>query len=1140
MKKTTEEYYGDLGDGGLAISVINRKYLQPGEVGPMDMWVRIAEALASVEKPNVRERVNAELLWALKDFKFIPGGRIMHAAGTKNKASLTNCYVLAIQDDSIQAIYSTLTNEAITYKSGGGVGHDLSNLRPRGATISSTGGESCGPVGFMNLFSENTNTISQHGRRGANMQTLRVDHPDIEEFITVKQDNARTKVQYSNISVLITDEFMKAVEDNSDFPLRFKGTVYKTINARELWKKITTAAHGSAEPGIIFWDRMKQYHNVEYDSPLISTNPCVVGNSRLSTQYGMIPILELYDSQVDIKATVDKRTLTSEFSEFGTEVRPTTNAFKTSANADVWKVTTKAGYSLTGTAWHDFYTDRGKLKLSDLKIGDKALIQSAKGQFGTQGSADLGMILGLLTGDGHITHKGNGYYAAVIELWGDDRQFADKVAVVVNTMISGKAENGRNYKVKPVAVSSRNKVGISSVILARILDAEYGVNADTKLKVPEVIWRGTEETVIEYLRGLFQADGTVNVSGKSNTCSVRLASSHEPLLIDVQMLLSNFGVFCSIYKRRSSGMRLLPDGKGGNKEYQCKANYEIIIDGESRDRFMKEIGFLGKAKIVKYNTWARGKALRKRQPFASEIISIEKAGKESVYDVTQSDHNSVIFNGLVTGQCGEQPLPDGGNCNLGSINLAQMVKPNGTPGKYGVDDATIIKTTRIAIRGMDNVIDYNLDRHALPVQRENAERQRRIGFGITGLADMLVKLQIPYDSEEALSVVERVIELIRNTAYETSVALAKEKGAFPAFDWNGYNKSQYVKKLPQTLRSDIKAHGIRNGTLLTIAPVGTGSIIAAVSSGMEPIFDVKYIRRVRRDDESGFDEFTAWHPLAYNLFGQRKLGVPAYVREAHQIDPHFRVRMQAVLQKYVDSSISSTVNLPNDATVETVAAIYEFAYSQGLKGITVYREGSRDGILISANAESAPTQKAIHPYISGELITPVGRPQVVEGPTEEIETGEGSMLVTINHDTDGKLVEVIARVGKAGGNDAAQSEAIGRLSSVIARSGVDPRVIVKQLKGIQATPMWHTFPGEERATQILSTPDGIAKALERYLDREHLPSSTRVSNQPVLAPEVVNDSSYAICPECKDVSLINEGGCEHCVNPSCLYERCSG
>ena len=269
---TIEKYYDN---DSLGSDVLKQKYLAPGEKHPYQLWTRQAAALASVEKTkSAQKKWEKKFFSILKDFRFVPGGRIMHGAGREDiTTTLNNCYVVAVRDDSIKSIYDTIINEALTYKYGGGCGHDLSVLRPAGKAINGTGGESCGPTGFMNLFSENTNTIAQHGRRGANMQTLRIDHPDIEKFISIKTGDI-DMVKYSNISVLLTHQFMEAVKEDLDFDLHYEGEVYKTIKARKLWNEIIEHAHASAEPGLLFWDTMKDYHNAEYCSPLVSTNPC--------------------------------------------------------------------------------------------------------------------------------------------------------------------------------------------------------------------------------------------------------------------------------------------------------------------------------------------------------------------------------------------------------------------------------------------------------------------------------------------------------------------------------------------------------------------------------------------------------------------------------------------------------------------------------------------------------------------------------------------------------------------------------------------------------------------------------------------------------------------------------------------------
>jgi ribonucleoside-diphosphate reductase alpha chain len=751
-----ETYYGE---NDLAVDVLRSKYLAPGEVGPLHIWDRIARAMASVEKD--KEYWYDRFFSLLMDFKFIPGGRVMHGAGrdeAQRKPTLSNCYVIPIEEDSLEGIYRCLSESAMVYRTGGGVGTDLSILRPQGAPVNATVDASPGCTAFMNLLSESTNAVSQAGRRGALMLTLRVDHPDIESFITIKNDANRTKVQYANISVLITHEFMQAVLADSDFDLRFEGTVYRTVRARELWNTIITNAHASAEPGIIFWDTMREYHNVEYANPLTSTNPC-----------------------------------------------------------------------------------------------------------------------------------------------------------------------------------------------------------------------------------------------------------------------------------------------------------------------------------------------------------------------------------------GEQPLASYTACNLGNLNLMKFVGDDGV-----FDHDALAEATRVATRFLDNVIEYNMDNHALPKIRDAVSSDRRVGLGITGMADALVLMKQAYDSEEALESIEEIMQTICHNAYETSIDLAEEKGAFSLFDWKGISKSKFVQGLPKKLQKRIKEKGLRNCTLITMPPVGTGSIVAQTSSGIEPIFCTSYKRRVKQHDGETFREYKVYHPLVKEVFGGDE-DLPDYVRTAHQIDPYFRVRMQGVIQKYTDSSISSTINLPEDIDVETVADIYITAYKEGLKGVTVYREGSREGILQTEGQDDKKEENGgaeTAGATSADGFHHVRhRPAVTQGITERINTGEGRIYVTINEDEFG-ICEVFSTIGKAGGNAAAQSEAVSRLISLALRSGVDPQEVVSELKGISGpNPVW------ENGELILSTPDAIGKAIERYVQRRAGGDAVvDVSAEPqaVSLEPPTQDSSNGVktsttCPECGS-TVAHENSCLMCKH--CGWSKC--
>jgi len=897
-----------------------------------------------------------------------------------------------------------------------GIGYEFSTLRPRGAYVSGAGAYTSGPLSFMDIYDRMCFTVSSAGgRRGAQMGTFEVGHPDVEEFIRAKREDGR--LRQFNLSLLVTEEFMEAVKADTDWKLAFPVSarevevdgldlddpgqivwrewpvhegyvvgdnglvacrIYKTIQARRLWNMIMSSTYDYAEPGFILIDKVNEQNNNWFCENIRATNPCVTADTRLHTRYGLVPIGELYRRGLPLETTVDRRALGKE--ERGTEVRPAKPAFMTAREANVYRVTTEDGYEIKATGWHDFYTERGKIRLRDLRAGeDRLLIQSGKGQFGGEGSEQLGVLLGLITGDGHFTNRGAGSEAVRIDFWNDERALAAGVADYVNGLIATVADNGRRYRVAPTAVPERSQVFIRSVLLARVLQ-HYGFTRQSKLRVPEVIWRGSEECVRGYLRALFQTDGTVNVSSASQSCSVRLASSRPELLREVQMLLANFGVFCRIRARRKAGRRELPDGRGGKRAYACRADHELIIDGESRETFMREIGFLTDGKNGRYRDWVADKVLRKTQRFASRIASIEYVGREEVFDTTQADHNTVIFNGLVTGQCGEQPLPPLGSCLLGSVNLTRFVEePFTDNARFNWDEYR--EVVSIFTRMLDNVVEIN----GLPLegQREEIHRKRRHGMGFLGLGSTLTMLRMQYGAEDSLEFTEVAAREMALAGWETGVALAREKGPAPIMDETftvtadmlrkrpemreaGYQVgdevpgrvllarySRYMQRIGEVspeLVERIAESGARFTHHTSIAPTGTISLSLAnnASNGIEPSFAHHYARNVIREGRKTKEKVDvfSFELLAYReLVNQRAMPdsedpaerLPDYFITADSVTPKQHVAIQAAAQKWVDSSISKTANVPTDYPYEDFKDIYLWAYEGGLKGCTTFR-----------------------------------------------------------------------------------------------------------------------------------------------------------------------------------------------------------
>ncbi len=770
------------------------------ETHPKQMWERVAEAMSSVE--DDQETWFKEFYWLLEDFKFVPGGRILHGAGNPRQVTLTNCYYTGIEEDSLEGIFDWCKSAARTYSYGGGNGVDIGLLRPKGTSVNNAAKTSSGAVSFMELFSTTTGTIGQHGRRGALMISCPVKHPDIEDFIEIKSKDLDS-VRYANISVKVDDAFMEALRNDEPYTLRYEseetGVIEETIDPHVLWDKMITSAHKSAEPGILFWDTVQEESPSEYCAPVEGTNPC-----------------------------------------------------------------------------------------------------------------------------------------------------------------------------------------------------------------------------------------------------------------------------------------------------------------------------------------------------------------------------------------GEQPLESNGACTLGHVNLAAFIE-DPFSDEATVDWAGIERAVKTGVRFLDDVVEYNLPLHAHDEQAEQARKTRRVGLGVTGLGDMLAKLRIKYDSDDAIEFIDALMERIRNWAYEGSADIADEKDPFPLFDAEQHLERPFVKRLPEGIRQDIQEKGLRNVCILTVAPVGSGSVLTGTTSGVEPIFQLKYKRR----SESLSQE---WYEVEHRLVQEYRDAtgdegeLPDFFMTAHDIDPFFRVKMQGTLQKYVDSAISSTVNLAEDIDVETVKEIYQYGWEQGCKGITVYRESSREGILLTeeeaeaqenqteeANADEA-TQAALAERTSTPApvqpqTTPRPRPDVVMGTTQKIETGYGSLYMTINEDERG-LFEVFAQIGRGGGYTASFTEAVARLASLCLRSGIPVDEVIEQLDGIRSPKIaW------DHGDRIYSVPDAMATALKRQLSgefrksiqarvdtfaegpgtgasmQETVPTETDTEKEKEHRSTDEGDSVRAMvksgmspeCPDCASMLSFKEG-CVKC--DQCGYSEC--
>ncbi len=759
----------------------------PGDAILSDTWSRVAHAIAGAEAQSDRARWARNFEDALSTYEFLPAGRILAGAGTGRNVTLFNCFVMGLIEDDMASIFDNVKEAALTMQQGGGIGHDFSSLRPRGAPVSSIGAQASGPVSFMDVWDAMCRTIMSAGtRRGAMMGTMRCDHPDIEEFISVKADAKRLRM--FNLSVLVTDDFMAAVKADADWDLVFGGRVYRTLPARELWDRILRGAYDYAEPGVIFIDRINALNPLNYCETIYATNPC-----------------------------------------------------------------------------------------------------------------------------------------------------------------------------------------------------------------------------------------------------------------------------------------------------------------------------------------------------------------------------------------GEQPLPPHGACLLGSINLARLIK-HPFCDDAALDEDRLAKLIPVAVRFLDNAIDVS--NFPLEAQRREAQAKRRIGLGVTGLADALIMCGRRYGTKKAAKLARKWMGLIERAAYLASAELASEKGAFPLLDEKDYMSAPHIGRLDRQVRKTISALGVRNGLVTSIAPTGTISLLAGnVSSGVEPVFDFKYSRRVLGEDgehtQQHVEDYA--HRLYRHMFGDEAQLTENFIT-TQDLTPEEHLRMQAVLQSHVDSAISKTVNCPEDITFEAFRPLYERAYELGLKGCTAYRPNSVTGAVLSSapretreeerqeslplTAAPAPVRVRQAPETSGGGDTPAGgdivymseplqRDQSLPGFTYKLKwpDSDHAIYVTLNdiiQDRRRRPFEIF--INSKNLEHYAWTVALTRMISAVFRRGGDVSFVVEELKAV-FDPRGGQWMDGRYVPSLLAAIGGI---IERHMiDTGFITPTER------FAPDAGEAEGHMVeqmqraryCPKCSQPALIFQEGCHTC--RSCGYSKCS-
>ncbi|MDD5432728.1 MAG: vitamin B12-dependent ribonucleotide reductase [Candidatus Omnitrophica bacterium] len=601
--------------------------------------------------------------------------------------------------------------------------------------------------------------------------------------------------------------------------------------------------------------------------------------------------------------------------------------------------------------------------------------------------------------------------------------------------------------------------------------------------------------------------------------------------------------------RRGANMGILRVDHPDIMEFiTCKENNKHItnfnISVAMTDEFMKKLKNGEDYDVIDPHTKKPVVRLNTKEVFNLIVKQAYKNGEPGIIFIDRvNEYNPTPNLGKIesTNPCGEQPLLPYESCDLGSINLDQMCKL--TNGKLEIDWDNLRNVTRLAVHFLDNLIDVN--RFPLEQIEKATKLTRKVGLGVMGWASLLIRLKIPYNSEEAVSLAEKVMSFILNEANKKSLELGKEKGVFPAFKGSIYDKKDGSTRM-------------RNATLTTIAPTGTISIIAGpCSSGIEPLFAISYYRNVMDNDklveveplfeevakERNFYSRQLMEKIAENASIQNIKEIPEDVRKvfvtSHDISPEWHVRMQAAFQKYVHNATSKTINFPHDASIEDVRKAYLLAYDLDCKGITIYRDGSREEQVLNVGKPVESKEKAVAAESKKE-IAPRPRPEVIIGTTTKVATGCGNLYVTINVDEEGKPFELFTQMGKAGGCAGSQLEAVGRLVSLAFRAGVEVKSIIEQLRNIRCpSPSW------EKGQRIFSCADAIARVIERRLvNNQTVKANLEVAelamkhssdDENALSDFVDNAEIVGVCPDCGG-ALRHEEGCVKC--HACGFSKC--
>jgi len=1059
-------------------------------------WDDIAKRVSKLYEPIYED---------IRDMNFIPSSPTLMNANTNNerKGTLSSCFPMAIED-SIEGIFDALKECAIVTKASGGVGYDHSQLRSSQENIISLNRNSSGPLPFINIFNAVLDGIQQNGvRRGAGASILSIEHPDILDFIEAKKD--LTKFNRFNFSVKIIDEFYNKLQNNpkSIHQVKLKSGEYidlidknnNKVTVSELWLKIVKNAWNSAEPGLmnysIAWNRCPIKNVTDY----VLSNPCLLNTAKILTPQG---IKNLNDIEIN-DIIWSKEGWTKVINKFCT------------GKKEVFRYYTTAG-TFESTDNHEIITNGVKTQIKNAKS-----IDILSGNYEPLKKFNPDYIMdGLVLGDGAV-HKASNNLIYLIIGKNDQDYFNSEVEKLI---------------IKDRQKAFKNGYEIKTSLTPHEICKTYN------RQIPERFLKLNKDDLYSFLRGLYSANSSI-VGDR-----ITYKSASFNMIKSLQIILSSLGIrtYYTTNKPKKVNFR--------NGEYQCKQSYDLSISND-RQKFYESIGFLQKYKMEKLEILIQKCELRKNKnkiKESFEIKKIESLGIQEVYDITVNNLSHTFWcYGFNISNCHEFVSAPYSSCCLASINLYNLVNKD--------NQFDWIKYADLIKKGVF-FLNSVLDNNSYPLEKiKNVTLNiRPIGLGIMGLAHCLYKLNISYNSEEAYQFTDKVIKYLTLKGMETSVKLAKEYGSYPSYDYELFinaNKRFFEIEYEFAgidliqLQKDLKKYGSRNSYISSIAPTGSISFLAETSGGIEPVFALAYKRKIEKLNKQ-YDEIFITDPVfdkyLDNNYSDKKLNILEEVSSnngscqkskyltdkekqifvvASDIKPLEHLQLLSKVSYNVSLSVSKTINLPSNATVQDIEEVYLQAHKLGIIGVTVYRDGCREGILIREDnnqdkriAKKRPIKVKTKIYkinFKGERWN-IFLGLVDNKPFEIFAGKENGVHIEDNVEEcflikkskkiyqveiDGKIV--IEDINKYYDNPT--NEGLTRLISLALRHEIDLKFIVEQLQKAQGS--------------ILSLEKSIAKALLKYIK--------------------VGEKSSVICPECGEKLVFSES-CMKC--PTCFYSLC--